>query len=101
MDTTTIEGTDMKLIGFSEGRDGLGTETANVSVMSADGNLYATHTSFRRGGCLYAGFVTVWNVATGKGHELDVTSRASDEETHLRYLIGLAQKHVAGEVAVG
>lgn len=85
----------MNLVHFAEGTDELGSETATVTV--TDGDLYATHTSFRRGGCLYAGTVVVRNLgpyAPAASHEIDVTSRASDHESHLRYLIGLAEKHV-------
>ena len=85
----------MKVIGFSEGVDGFGTEVADVAVVSGD--LYAQHSSFRRGGCLYAGTVILRNLspyAKVAAKELDVTSRASDSPEHLEYLIGLATKHV-------
>lgn len=77
---------------FSEGVDGLGTQTATVGVSSGD--FIATHTSFRRGGCLYAGTVYLRNWRTLTHHEVDVTSRASDSPEHLRYLLSLAEKHV-------
>lgn len=89
----------MKVIGFTEGVDAFGTETANVAVTSGD--LYAQHSSFRRGGCLYAGTIVVRNLspyAKVAAKEIDVTSRASDSESHLRYMISLAEKHV-GAVA--
>jgi hypothetical protein len=86
-----------EVIEFSEGVDALGTETAHVAVV--DGNLYAAHTSFRRGGCLYAGTVVLRNFsphAPVGAKEIDVTSRASDSEAHVRYLLGLAERHVGG-----
>lgn len=81
------------MIGFVEdGVDEFGTERNAVGVSCGD--LVATHTSFRRGGCLYAGFAYLRNVRTGAHKEVDLTSRASDTPEHVRYLIGLAEKHV-------
>jgi hypothetical protein len=36
------------------------------------------------------------NVRTGRRHEVDLTSWASDSEAHATYLIGLAERHVGG-----
>ena len=96
METATLEG-NVQVIGFTEGLDELGTEFANVAVTAGD--LYAQHTSYRRGGCLYAGTVVVRNFAPGAtvaAKEIDVTSRASDTPEHLGYLLSLAAKHVGG-----
>lgn len=84
----------MNLVSYEEGTDSLGTPCSHVAVTSGD--LYAQHSSFSRGGCLQAGTVVVRNFRTGAMHEIDVTSRASDSEAHLRYLLGLAEKHVGG-----
>lgn len=84
---------------FTEGTDDLGTPTASVGVTDGpDGRFIATHTSFLRGGCLYAGVVYLRNWRTGAAKEIDVTSRAIDTPEHARYLISLAAKHV-GAVA--
>lgn len=86
----------MKVIAYHEGRDGLGTEYADVAFTTDDGMLYAQHSSFRRGGCLYAGTVVVRNFKTGTSREIDVTSRATDSAEHGAYLLGLAAKHLGG-----
>lgn len=84
---------ELRIINFQEFED-MGSEAATVSV--TDGHLYACHSSFRRGGCLYAGTVTVRNldVEFGGSKEFEISSRASDTPGHLAYLIGLADKHV-------
>lgn len=90
---TDQEATNMiQFTHYSEGLDEMGTETATVCVKS--GTLLALHTSYRRGGCLNAGTVTLLNVATDAVREIDVTSWARKSDTHAAYLIGLAEKHV-------
>lgn len=84
------------IISSETGTDSLGTPFASVCVTSADGNLYAQHSSFSRGGCLHAGFVMLRNFKTGTSKEIDITSYASDSEHHCRYLVGLAEKHLGG-----
>lgn len=71
-------------------------DAATVTVVDRDRGLYACHSSFLRGGCLYAGTVTLRNFRAefGGAREVDITSWASDSESHQRYLIGLAEKHV-------
>jgi hypothetical protein len=86
--------TETQITYRSEGVDSLGTPTATVGV--SRGDLIATHTSFSRGGCLAAGTVYLRNVRTGRRHEVDLTSWASDSEAHATYLIGLAERHVGG-----
>lgn len=80
---------------FEEGLDSFGTEFAEVMV-ERDG-LYALHTSYRRGGCLYAGTVVLRNLRPGApaaSKDIDITSRASDTPEHVAYLLGLAARHV-------
>ena len=73
--------------------DRLNGDTIN-HVLVSDGELVAYHSSYPRGGCLYAGFVTLRNTTTGAAKEIDITSFASGTDTHAAYLIGLARKHV-------
>lgn len=88
----------IEVVNFKEYADEMGSNAATVTVVDRDRGLYACHSSFRRGGCLYAGTVTLRNlrVEVGGRKEFEITSRASDSEAHVRYLIGLAEKHVAG-----
>lgn len=84
----------VEIVNYSENEDG---SAATVTVVDRQRGLYACHSSFRRGGCLYAGTVTLRNLKAeiGGAKEIDITSRATDSEAHQRYLIGLAEKHVA------
>lgn len=84
-----------KIIEYREGVDDLGTPYSHVALTYGD--LYACHTSFRRGGCLYAGTVVLRNFsprAARDAYEVDITSWASDSDAHVAYLISLAKKHV-------
>lgn len=87
---------DSRITFQREGLDELGTPMAAVGV--ADGDLIATHSSFSRGGCLSAGTVYLRNWRTGAHHEVDVTSWASATDAHVRYLLGLAERHVGAAV---
>lgn len=71
-------------------------DAATVTAVDQERGLSAVHSSFHRGGCLYAGTVTLRNTKTGDTREVDITSRAVNTPEHARYLIGLAAKHVGG-----
>lgn len=90
----------MKILDHIEGVDRFGTKTAHVAVTDDDGVLYANHSSFLRGGCLYSGFVVLRNLKTSAYKEVEITSWASDSEGHLTYLLGLAEKHVGAKECV-
>lgn len=83
--TVTEEDPDMALAG-----------SQSVTVMDDAGVLYACHSSFSRGGCLNVGWAVLRNFKTGASKEVDLTSRATDSEAHLRYLLSLAEKHLGG-----
>lgn len=86
-------------VSHDEGTDGLGTPFATVSVTDGPtGSFTVTHSSFRRGGCLYAGFAMLRNTKTGASREVDITSWASDTDDHAVYLLSLAAKHVGAAV---
>lgn len=87
-----IEMADVKITYFGERIDEFGGESSTVGFTAGD--FIVTHTSFRRGGCLHAGTAVLRNWRTGGYYEVDITSEASDRDTHVRYLLGLAEKHV-------
>lgn len=71
-------------------------DSATISVIDRETGLYACHSSFLRGGCLYAGTVMLRNLKAGGGREFEITSWASASDAHVAYLLSLAEKHVGG-----
>lgn len=92
--TETKKHTYLVVSSVVDGVDSFGTNMDEVAAVTVDRRMYVCHTSFRRGGCLYAGTAILRNLQTGASREVDLTSCARSTDSHVQYLLDLADKHI-------